>query len=117
MLVLNQMKISFLILILLLFTGCIQKYYKNNVEIKKEEYTFYKNRCNKDYQEYSNRYDSGGIYAMGYKRHHDEFMRECMEVINHVSLEKKHNNYEFKKKESSEINIFKMENNLLKISK
>ena len=111
------MKYTILTIVTFMLIGCSQKYYKDNNEISGNEYLYYKDRCEQKYQEYSDRYDSGGVYASGQKRHHDEYMRECMEVINQISLEKKHNNYQLKTKESNEINIIKMENNLLKISK
>jgi len=110
------MKNNFLILLLIFLNGCSQKYFKNNIEITKDEYLFYKNRCERKYQEYLNMYENGGIY-IGQKRHHDEYMRECMEVINGVTLNKKQSSYSINKKEASEINLFKIENNMLKISK
>jgi len=111
------MKYTILIIISIILLGCSQKYYKNNIEISKNEYSFYKNRCDKNFQEYSYKYDSEALYSIGQKRYYDEYIRECIEVINRISLEKKDNNYQFNKKKSSEINIFKLENNLLKISK
>jgi len=111
------MKIHFLLITSIIFMGCSQKYYKNNIKITQNEYLFYKNRCEKNYQEYSKQYNQGGIYAIGQKRHHDEYMRECMEIINKVSL-KKHKSYnEIKSDKIIEVNLLKMNNSLLNISK
>ncbi len=110
------MKISFFILIFFIFTGCSQKYYQNNNEISKEEYISYKNNCNKKYQEYLNQYNRGGIYAMSQKRHPNEFHRNCMRGIYQITL-KKEAKSSFERKKSSEINLFKIEHNIIKISK
>ena len=111
------MKIYYLLAIFTFFIGCSQKFYKNNVEITKNEYLFYKNRCEKNYQEYSEQYNQGGIYAIGQKRHHDEYMRECMEIINKISLKKRKSYKETKSDKIIEINLLKMNNSLLNISK
>jgi hypothetical protein len=111
------MKTSFLIILLIFLTGCSQKYFKDNIEIKKDEYLFYKNRCERNYQKYSNQYGSGGLYAIGQKRYHDEYMRECMEIINKISLKKKEPYIKTRTNKTIEINLLKMDNSLLKISK
>ncbi len=70
----------FLVIIGLFLISCSQKsYFKNNTKISQQEYKYYENICNKNYQEYNERYQKGGVYSMFNKRYKAEFIRDCLQ--------------------------------------